>query len=198
MEEFLHIVDQGLVKLGVTLDRGVRHLGTGLEICLGSPAIYLKFRLQIVQIPGNAGLNGLCVTGKAPNHDICLIQNDEFGQFIQTGVGLGLHPIPFMGLLAGGIAFLLPLLQQTQGFYSAFTGKQHKCAVLPLTDHDVVQQAIALDSVRQLLDALVIIVAGPEVMGVKFNVSQEDPGQFRAFVLEGHGDLRFCQMVFGR
>ena len=35
-------------------------------------------------------------------------------------------------------------------------------------------------------------------MGVKFNVSQEDPGQFRAFVLKGHGDLRFCQMIFGR
>ena len=35
-------------------------------------------------------------------------------------------------------------------------------------------------------------------MGVKFNVSQEDPGQFCAFVLKGHGDLRFCQMIFGR
>ena len=198
LEEFLHIVDQGLVKLGVTLDRGVRHLGTGLEIRLRSPAIHLKFRLQIVQIPGNACLNGLCITGKAPNHDICLVQNDQLRQLIQSGVGLGLHPIPFMGFLAGGIAFLLPFLQQTQGFHPAFTGKQHKCAVLPLTDHDVVQQAIALDGIRKLLDALIIIVAGPEVMGVKFNVSQENSGQFRAFVLEGHGDLRFRQMVFGR
>ena len=198
LEEFLHIVDQGLVKLGVTLDRGVRHLGTGLEIRLRSPTIHLKFRLQIVQIPGNAGLNGLCVTGKAPNHDICLVQNDQLRQLIQSGVGLGLHPIPFMSLLAGWIAFLLPFLQQTQGFHPPFTGKQHKGAILPLTDHDVVQQAIALDGVRQLLDALIIIVAGPEVMGVKFNVSQENSGQFRAFVLEGHGDLRFCQVVFGR
>ena len=148
LEEFLHIVDQRFVKLGVTLDRGVRHLGAGLEICLGSPAIYLKFRLQIVQIPGNACLNGLCITGKAANHDICLVQNDQLRQLIQSGVGLGLHPIPFMSLLAGGIAFLLPFLQQTQGFYPALTGKQHKCAVFPLTDHDVVQQAIALDSVR--------------------------------------------------
>ena len=103
-----------------------------------------------------------------------------------------------MSLLAGWIAFLLPFLQQTQGFHPPFTGKQHKGAILPLTDHDVVQQAIALDGVRQLLDALIIIVAGPEVMGVKFNVSQENSGQFRAFVLEGHGDLRFCQVVFGR
>ena len=198
LEEFLHIVDQGLVKLGETLDRGVRHLGTGLEICLGSPAIYLKFRLQIVQIPGNAGLNGLCITGKAANHDICLVQNDEFGQLVQSGVSLGLHPIPFMGLLAGGITLLLPFLQQTQGFHPPFTGKQHKCAILPLTDHDVVQQAVALDGIRKLPDALIIIVAGPEVMGVKFNVSQENPGQFCAFVLEGHGDLRFCQMIFGR
>ena len=172
-------------------------MGAGLEIRLGSPAIHLKFRLQIVQIPGNTGLNGLCVTGKTPNHNICLVQNDELGQLIQPGVGLGLHPIPFMDLLAGGIAFLLPFLQQTQGLYPAFTGKQHKGAVLPLTDHDVVQQAVALDGVRKLLDALVIIVAGPEVMGVKFNVSQEDPGQFRAFILEGHGDLCFCQVVFG-
>ena len=148
LEEFLHIVDQGLVKLGVTLDRGVRHLGTGLEICLGSPTIHLEFRLQIVQIPGNAGLDGLCVTGKAPNHDICLVQNDQLRQLIQSGVGLGLHPIPFMSLLPGGIAFLLPFLQQTQGFHPPFTGKQHKCAIFPLTDHDVVQQAIALDSVR--------------------------------------------------
>ena len=148
LEEFLHIVDQGLVKLGVTLNCGIRHLGAGLEICLGGPAIHVEFCLQIVQIPGNTGLNGLCVAGKAPNHDICLIQNDEFGQFIQSGVGLGLHPIPFMGFLADGIAFLLPFLQQTQGFYPAFTGKEHKCAVLSLTDHDVVQQAIALDSVR--------------------------------------------------
>ena len=123
-------------------------MGAGLEVRLGSPTIHLEFRLQIVQIPGNAGLNGLCITGKAPNHDICLVQNDEFGQLVQSGVGLSLHPIPFMGLLAGGIALLLPFLQQTQGFHPPFTGKQHKCAVFPLTDHDVVQQAIALDSVR--------------------------------------------------
>jgi hypothetical protein len=49
-----------------------------------------------------------------------------------------------------------------------------------------------------LLDTFIVIVAGPEVVGVKLNISQEDTGQFRAFILEGHGDLRFRQVVFGR